>query len=351
MIEEIIMKSVLKIFFLPALLCIMLTSNILLAMKEEIPQFEFWKSVQNASLLQVQNCKGINYCTLSDGGTLFHAFDALTDKEFATFNFPMGSYITTGYLNNEKSLFFFAGTIPYFSVDVKTGETKTTFNKNAFGFVQMRTDFEQCYFICMQQANPLDHKFIQVFDIKSGNFLREIETTYEGRWKSISVATNCSLLAMGKNNKKIVFWDFLKEENGVYSIDDAHEGSVNSVSFSPDNTHLLSASEDTTVKLWNIETKACDKVFNHGSPVLAVTWIPDGDYFASSSKECIKIWNIALECSVQTIPLYEELQESQDLEACITLFNQRLQFDSTGNFLSLQNPGSKTISIYRKSKN
>ncbi|XP_078070971.1 WD repeat-containing protein 1 [Mustelus asterias] len=48
----------------------------------------------------------------------------------------------------------------------------------------------------------------------------------------------------------------------------AHSGGVYAISWSPENTHLLSASGDKTVKLWDVEANTAVTTFNMGSDVL-----------------------------------------------------------------------------------
>ncbi|XP_067845802.1 WD repeat-containing protein 1 [Heptranchias perlo] len=50
--------------------------------------------------------------------------------------------------------------------------------------------------------------------------------------------------------------------------DKAHNGGVYAISWSPDNSHLLSASGDKTVKLWDVEANSAVTTFNMGSDVL-----------------------------------------------------------------------------------
>ncbi|XP_005995864.1 WD repeat-containing protein 1 [Latimeria chalumnae] len=50
--------------------------------------------------------------------------------------------------------------------------------------------------------------------------------------------------------------------------DKAHNGGIYAVSWSPDNTHLLSASGDKTSKIWDVEANSVVTTFNMGSDVL-----------------------------------------------------------------------------------
>jgi transcription initiation factor TFIID subunit 5 len=71
-----------------------------------------------------------------------------------------------------------------------------------------------------------------------------------------------------------------------------HAGTVNSVSFSPDRSLLLSCSEDTTIRLWSLQIWTCLVVYKgHMFPVWDVKFSPLGYYFASTSYDrTARLW-------------------------------------------------------------
>lgn len=73
-----------------------------------------------------------------------------------------------------------------------------------------------------------------------------------------------------------------------------HTGEVNSVSFSPDGKTLASASQDKTVKLWDINSGKEIKTFKgHTNSVNSVSYSPDGKTLASASRDkTVKLWDI-----------------------------------------------------------
>ncbi|WP_414590263.1 WD40 repeat domain-containing protein, partial [Scytonema sp. PCC 10023] len=68
-----------------------------------------------------------------------------------------------------------------------------------------------------------------------------------------------------------------------------------SVAFSPDGKTVASASEDKTIKLWNISTGQQISTFTgHTDKVFSVAFSPDGKTVASASEDnTIKLWNIS----------------------------------------------------------
>lgn len=71
-----------------------------------------------------------------------------------------------------------------------------------------------------------------------------------------------------------------------------HAGPVYSVSFSPDRTLLLSCSEDSTVRLWSLQTWTNLCVYKgHCFPVWDVQFSPHGYYFATASLDrTARLW-------------------------------------------------------------
>jgi WD40 repeat protein len=81
------------------------------------------------------------------------------------------------------------------------------------------------------------------------------------------------------------------------------EGVVNSVTFSPDGKTLASASQDTTIKIWNVATGQVIRTLKGDSQdVLSVAFSPDGKTLGSGSwDKTIKIWNVATGQEIRTL--------------------------------------------------
>ncbi|PSN05703.1 hypothetical protein C7293_31690, partial [filamentous cyanobacterium CCT1] len=72
----------------------------------------------------------------------------------------------------------------------------------------------------------------------------------------------------------------------------AHTDWVRSVAFALDSETLASASDDGTVKLWNISGELLQTLTGHTDPVNDVSYAPNGEMLASASDDgTVKLWN------------------------------------------------------------
>uniref|UniRef100_A0A8I7BBS1 Uncharacterized protein n=1 Tax=Hordeum vulgare subsp. vulgare TaxID=112509 RepID=A0A8I7BBS1_HORVV len=73
-----------------------------------------------------------------------------------------------------------------------------------------------------------------------------------------------------------------------------HEDDVLDLSWSKQSSRLLSSSMDKTVRLWDVESKACLKVFAHSDYVTCIQFNPaDEGHFISGSLDCkVRIWSV-----------------------------------------------------------
>lgn len=73
-----------------------------------------------------------------------------------------------------------------------------------------------------------------------------------------------------------------------------HTDDVNSVAYSPDGKRIVSGSDDTTVRVWDVETRkeVFELLRGHTGWVWSVAFSPDGTLIASASMDkTIRLWD------------------------------------------------------------
>ncbi len=112
---------------------------------------------------------------------------------------------------------------------------------------------------------------------------------------------NGKILASASNDETIKLWD-VKSGREIRTLNE-HTNYVNSVSFSPNGKILASSSDDETIKLWNVETGHEIKTLEgHKYSVNSVSFSPNGKILASGSWDnTIKLWDIKNMKKIRTL--------------------------------------------------
>ncbi|MEM9924228.1 MAG: tetratricopeptide repeat protein [Cyanobacteria bacterium P01_D01_bin.50] len=120
-----------------------------------------------------------------------------------------------------------------------------------------------------------------------------------------------------------------------------HSDAVASVSFSPDNKLLASASYDKSVKLWSLNPPTLPVLQGHEDRVLSVAWSPDGKILASSSRDnTVKLWQRQLSSIGSEARLYKTLLGHSDRVTSVS-------FHPNGKILASAGY-DKTIKLWRR---
>ncbi len=97
-------------------------------------------------------------------------------------------------------------------------------------------------------------------------------------------------LATASEDTTVKLWNLQGEELQTF---EGHSDWVTSVAFSPDGQTLATASGDTTVKLWNLQGEELQTLKGHSNWVTSVAFSPDGQTLATASGDTtVKLWNL-----------------------------------------------------------
>ena len=131
-----------------------------------------------------------------------------------------------------------------------------------------------------KQLAVVGAKDFGVVDVSTGNWV------FRSRDDSASATAYLSsgaLVAFGNTNGEI---EIRKPAGDVIAILGAHQGSVNSLAFSPNRNWLASVSEDKTVRLWYAQSYTPAGMYpHHVQDVRSLAFSPDSALLASGSDD------------------------------------------------------------------
>lgn len=153
-------------------------------------------------------------------------------------------------------------------------------------------------------ASASDDQTIKLWDVDSGAIRRTLHG-HSGFVSQIAFSPDGTMLVSGGQDRTITLWHVGTGQKISTLEDEKQSGFISSVAFSFDGLHIASGSHDSTVKLWSVESGAgvtslssqSDSFdpfgFRHAAAVYAVKFHPDGTMVASASEDAtIRLWQI-----------------------------------------------------------
>jgi len=110
---------------------------------------------------------------------------------------------------------------------------------------------------------------------------------------SVAFSPDGKMLASASDDQTIRLWDMASGESRRELK--GHIGAVNSVAFSPDGKMLASASDDQTIRQWDVASGESRRELKGQTYIVwSVAFSPDGKMLASASDdETIRLWDVA----------------------------------------------------------
>ena len=105
-----------------------------------------------------------------------------------------------------------------------------------------------------------------------------------------------------------------------------HGGSVQTVKFSPvDNSLIASASDNSIIKLWNLQNDTETTLRGHSRKIHSVAFSPDGQHLVSGSDDwTFKLWDVPAEQHISTLEHINDRVRSPITETVFSYDGQRL---------------------------
>ncbi|KAF8638957.1 hypothetical protein AX14_010146, partial [Amanita brunnescens Koide BX004] len=115
---------------------------------------------------------------------------------------------------------------------------------------------------------------------------------HDGSVNSVAFSPDGTKIVSGSGDKTIRVWD---ASTGVEILPplQGHDDWIRSVAFSPDGTKIISGSDDKTIRVWDASTgiEILPPLRGHDAWIHSVTFLPDGSKIISgSSDKTIRVW-------------------------------------------------------------
>lgn len=145
----------------------------------------------------------------------------------------------------------------------------------------------------LAESQNADAGQIRLLDLNNKDAeLTDLMKGHTNRLRSLAFDPSGKMLASAGDDTTIRLWD-VETRKQIGDAMAGHTDTVFTVAFSPDGNRLVSGGGDTTVRLWDIKShrQIGDPLLGHGEQVISVAWRPDGTGFASASNDgTVYLW-------------------------------------------------------------
>jgi WD40 repeat protein len=137
----------------------------------------------------------------------------------------------------------------------------------------------------VQGSSTADPIIVRLMDHQFVDALRG----HQGTVLSIAFSRDSTHVATACEDGKVRIWS-VQDWKLLHTLS-GHIGPVHWVEFSPDGKWLVSAGEDKSVRVWSVaDGKAAAELRESDAPVLTAAFSPTGEFIAATSEHSVLIW-------------------------------------------------------------
>lgn len=246
---------------------------------KEIHTIEAYNNRINAVALTSDGNLAIT--TLGDG--IIKAWDIKNARQLFSFSVESISITDLAFIPNTYHLISISGheSLKIWNIDIKNNQVVLIDDYPYLEKVTITNDGKYVVFF-------LESTLI-IWNIKT-NAKFYLNEYYPEKFKALAITSDETKL-LSASSKDLIMWDI---EKGKKESTFQHTSWINAVVITPDGEKAISALEDSTLKVWDLNNKTeIMTLQGHTERVRALTLMPDGQHIISGSEDgTIKIWDL-----------------------------------------------------------
>jgi len=192
-----------------------------------------------------------------------------------------GKYIVTGSTDNLVQIFEF----PVLDSDNSDEILEVNTAKNIHSLPPTEPEYSVTAIAISPDEQRIafssSNSVIRIWDRNTDTYIHTLSVPEGETTTLIFTPDGQRIISSSKLNQKIIFWD-VNTGNKLFTLGEGHINGIQALALSSDGAKLASAggSEDSTVHIWNVNTKAVFKFIDIPDEVSCISFSPDNQTIA-----------------------------------------------------------------------
>ncbi len=293
------------------LMCLCIYASVISAQNRDLPEI-FVQLGHSERITQIEYTPDGKYIVSAGDDKILKIWDAVTGRELRTLSghtsesihfaiLPGLKSIISGGLENRLYIWDFESGILLRTIDLRP-------NSSCVYDISVSPD-GQFAAVAIYAQDTEDNR-IEIYHIQTGTMTRSL-SGYQDMIRSVRFSPDGKYIAGGgggwenfenepSKDNSICIWDIKKGH--ITRQFNGHRHRVNSVRFSDDGKRIISASLDSTVRIWNMQAGKAEKEFFARSAVNDAAFAPDGKHMiCAGDQDEIRIWDLITDRDITAV--------------------------------------------------